>query len=96
MDGKTLAIGVLVVSAVLLSGVVVSGVRQEAYAQGGVYATYLAATASVQPNAVHFAVLDTEARRLLFYKVDPGKGTLEPVTTGGAFLLAQEFKHAGP
>lgn len=92
MDGKTVAIGVLVVSAVLLSGVVVSGVRQEAYAQGGVYATYLAVTANVQADMVNFAVLDTEARRLLFYRVEAGKWTLEPA--GGKFLAA-DFQHKG-
>jgi hypothetical protein len=93
MDGKTVAIGVLVVSAVLLSGIVVSGVRQEAYAQGGVYATYLAVTANVQPDSANFAVLDTEARRLLFYKVEPGRWTLEP---GVGRMLATDFQHKAP
>ena len=73
MDGKTVVIGVLVVSAVLLGGVVVSGLRQDAYAQGGVYATYLAVAASVQDQYVHYVVLDTEARRMLFYQVNMGK-----------------------
>jgi hypothetical protein len=93
MDGKTVVIGVLVVSAVLLSGVVVSGVRQDAYAQGGVYATYLAVTANVQEQFVNFVILDTEARRMLFYKVEQGKWTLEP-TIGRN--LATDFQHKAP
>jgi hypothetical protein len=93
MDGKTVVIGVLVVTAVLLGGVVVSGVRQDAYAQGGVYATYLALTATVQADTVHFAVLDTEARRLLFYKVEPGKWTLEPA---GGRMLTTDFQRKAP
>jgi hypothetical protein len=93
MNGKTVAIGVLVVSAVLLSGVVVSGVRQEAYAQGGVYSTYLAVTAHVQPDMVNFAILDTQSRLLLFYKVEPGRLVLEPVV--GKFL-AKDFQHKAP
>jgi hypothetical protein len=93
MDGKTVVIGVLVVSAVLLSGIVVSGVRQEAYAQGGVYATYLAVTANVQEQFVNFAVLDTEARRLLFYRVEQGKWLLEPAVGRN---LATDFQHKAP
>jgi hypothetical protein len=93
MDGKTVVIGVLVVSAVLLSGIVVSGVRQEAYAQGGVYATYLAVTANVQEQFVNFAVLDTEARRLLFYKVEQGKWQLEPAAGRN---LTTDFQHKAP
>lgn len=93
MDGKTVVIGVLVVSAVLLSGIVVSGVRQDAYAQGGVYATYLAVTANVQEQVVNFVVLDTEARRMLFYKVEQGKWTLEPATGRN---LATDFQHKAP
>jgi hypothetical protein len=93
MDGKTVVIGVLVVSAVLLGGVVVSGLRQDAYAQGGVYATYLAMTANVQDQFVNYVVLDTESRRMLFYRVDQGKWTIEPVTGRD---LARDFQHKAP
>ncbi|MBE3097498.1 MAG: hypothetical protein IMZ44_10265 [Planctomycetes bacterium] len=94
MDAKTAVIGLLVVSAVLLGGLVASGLREEnAYAQGGVYATYLATTANVQEQFVNFVVLDTDSRRLLFYRVEQGKWTIEP--TAG-FDLTKEFKHAGP
>ena len=95
MDGKTVVIGVLVVSAVLLGGVVVSGVRQDAYAQGGVYATYLAVSANYQENSANFIILDTESRRMLVYKVDPATGVLSPVASG-AFILTQEFKRTAP
>ena len=94
MDVKSVVIGVLVVSAVLLAGMVATGLREErAYAQGGVYATYLAATANVQDQFVNYVVLDTDSRRLLFYRVEQGKWTLEPVA---GFNLTTEFKHAGP
>ena len=97
MDGKTVVIGVLVVSAVLLGGVVVSGLRQDAYAQGGVYATYLAVTASVQEQYVHYVVLDTEARRMLFYQVSQGKDQskyiMEPVSGRD---LTRDFLHKAP
>jgi len=97
MDGKTVVIGVLVVSAVLLGGVVVSGLRQDAYAQGGVYATYLAVAASVQDQYVHYVVLDTEARRMLFYQVnmgkDQGKYTMEAISGRD---LSRDFQHKTP
>ena len=82
MDWKTVVIGVLVVSAVLLGGLVVSGLRPDgaAYGQGGVYATYLAATANVQDNFVNFVVLDTQSRKMLFYRVDITTLQLEPVS----------------
>jgi hypothetical protein len=66
---------------------------QEAYAQGGVYSTYLAVTAHVQPDMVNFAILDTQSRLLLFYKVEPGRLVLEPVV--GKFL-AKDFQHKAP
>ena len=72
MDWKTVVIGVLALSAVLLGGVVASGLRPEApaYGQGGVYATYLAVGANVQEEYAQYAIIDTEARKMLFYKVD--------------------------
>ena len=82
MDWKTVVIGVLVVSAVLLGGLVVSGLKPDgaAYGQGGVYATYLATTANVQDNYVNFVVLDTQSRKMLFYRVDTTTLQLEPVS----------------
>ena len=72
MDGKTWAIVGLVVLAMLLGGAVVSGIRQgpAAYAQGGVYSTYLAVTGEVRDDNVDFIVLDTASRRLIFYGYD--------------------------
>jgi len=94
MDAKTVVIGLLVVIAVLLGGLVASGLREErAYARDSVYSTYLAVTANVQEQFVNFIVLDTESRRLLFYRVEQGKWTIEP--TAG-FDLTKEFKQAGP
>jgi hypothetical protein len=93
MDWKTVVIAVLVASAVLLGGVVMSGLRPEpAYGQGGVYSTYLAVTANVQSDFVNYVVLDTEARRMLCYRVDTAKLTMEPAW--GADLV-RDFRHPG-
>jgi len=93
MDGKTVAIGVLVATAVLLGGVVASGLRPEsaAYAQGSVYDTYVAVAANVQDNYANYVVLDTAARRLLFYRVDVGKMTMDPASGRD---LVRDFRHA--
>jgi hypothetical protein len=81
MDWKIVVIGALALSAILLGSIVASGLRPEntAYGQGGVYATYLVVGASVQDNYAEYAVLDTESRKMLFYKVDATKLVLEPV-----------------
>jgi len=90
MDGKTVVIGALVALAVLLGGLVASGLRQEgtAYAQGGVYATYLVTTVQVADNLDNFAVLDSETRRLIFYRVDIAKNELD---LAGGRDLARDF-----
>ena len=93
MDWKTVVIGALVVAAVLLGGVVTSGLKEKpAYGQGGVYSTYLAVSADVQERYSNFAILDTETRGLLIYRVDIAKLTLEPVR---ALDLVREFKPTG-
>jgi len=94
MDGKTVAIGVLVVMALLLAGVVTSSLYQEraAYGQGGVYATYLATSIQVRDGSSNFAILDTEARALVFYDVDPTGFVLKP-STGQGRRLTIDFRH---
>jgi hypothetical protein len=93
MDWKTVVIGALVVAAVLLGGVVTNGLKEKpAYGQGGVYSTYLAVSADVQERYSNFVVLDTETHRLLIYRVDPTKQTLETV---GGHDLVLEFKPTG-
>jgi len=91
MDGKTVVIGVLVVMALLLGGLLASGLRPEgtAYAQGGVYATYLAVAPQVSQDNVNFVILDTATHRLIFYKVDPAKNTLD---VGSGLDLMREFQ----
>jgi len=94
MDWKTGVIGALVVAAVLLGGVVTSGLKEKpAYGQGGVYSTYLAVSADVQERYSNFVILDTETRRLLIYRVDIAKLTLEPVAGRD---LVRDFKHTAP
>ena len=95
MDGKTIAIAVLVAMAVFLGGIVASGLRPEpaAYAQGGVYSTYLASTALVANELSNFIILDTASRQMIFYRYDLVKNAIEP--TDAKFLSA-DFKHAGP
>ena len=94
MDGKTVAIGVLVVMAVLLAGIVTNGLYQEraAYGQGGVYATYLATSIMVRDGFSNFAILDTEARALAFYDLDPTKFELKP-SLGQGRRLMKDFGH---
>lgn len=79
MDGKTVAIGVLVVAAVLLGGLVASGLRPEgaAYGQGGVYANFLVTPVQVRDDFVAFAVLDTSKRLLVFYDVNTTNHALD-------------------
>jgi len=79
MDGKTVAIGVLVVAAVLLGGLVASGLRPEgaAYGQGGVFANYLVTPVQVRDDFTAFAVLDTSRRLLIFYDVNTTSHKLE-------------------
>lgn len=90
MDGKKIAIGALVVLAILMGGLVAGGLRDgAAYAQGGVYATYLAAAAEVREDYVNFIILDTNARRVVFYDIAPPRYEMEP--TGG-YELNQHFK----
>ncbi|MBM4019630.1 MAG: hypothetical protein FJ288_15135 [Planctomycetes bacterium] len=94
MDVKTVVIAVLVMTAVLLGGLVASGLREErAYARDSVYSTYLAVTANVQEQFVNYIVLDTESRRMLFYRVEQGKWTMEPVHGRD---LTRDFRQAGP
>jgi len=95
MDGKTWAIAGLVVVALVLGGIVSSGLRQErmAYGQGGVYSAYLVVTAEVRSDNVDFAVLDTATRRLIFYSYDQAKKKLG---ISGWADLADDFKHKGP
>jgi hypothetical protein len=94
MDGKTVAIGVLVVAALLLGGIVVSGLHQEraAYGQGGVYATYLATSVLVRDGFCNFAVIDTASRRMVFYDIDVPKFELKP-SAGQGRMLTADFPH---
>ncbi|HUX00179.1 MAG: hypothetical protein WBD63_11160 [Phycisphaerae bacterium] len=86
MDGKMWAISALVILAMLLGGVVAGGLRQDraAFAQGGVYATYLAVTAEVRDNNVDFIILDTASRRMIFYGYDQATKKLK--ISGGRSL----------
>ena len=90
MDGKKIAIGVLVVLAILMGGLVAGALRDgAAYAQGGVYATYLAVAAQVREDYVNFVILDTDSRRVVFYDIAPPKYMMEP--TGGR-MLERDFQ----
>jgi len=90
MDGKKIAIGVLVVLAILMGGLVAGALRDgTAYAQGGVYATYLAVAAQVREDYVNFIILDTDTRRVVFYDIAPPKYMMEP--TGGR-MLERDFQ----
>jgi len=96
MDGKTLAIAALVVTALLLGGIVASGLRQEkaAYAQNGVYSTYLLATARVRAEAVNFVVVDTAKRGMVFYAYNSATKKLAPTPPGHD--LVRQFRRKLP
>jgi hypothetical protein len=91
MDGKKIAIGVLVVLAVLLGGLVTSGLRHEraAYGQSSVFARYLATAAEVRENFVNFVILDTDSRRVIFYNMAPPNYKLD---IGGGYDLNSQFR----
>ena len=86
MDGKKIAVGVLVVVAILLGGLVASGLRHEraAYGAGSVFATYMAVSVEVRDNFVNWGVLDTDTRRVIWYNMSLPAYKLEP--TGGVML----------
>ncbi len=96
MDGKTLAIAALVVTALLLGGIVAGGLRQEkaAYAQGGIYSTYLLATVRAREDTVDFVVVDTAKRRMLFYVYNTTTKKLTPAAPGHDLL--REFQRKLP
>lgn len=90
MDGKKVAIGVLVVLAVLLGGLVANGLRREnvAYGQASVFSTYLATAVEIREDVASFAILDTNTRRLIFYDLAPPKYELRPM---GGVALTKDF-----
>jgi hypothetical protein len=93
MDGKSVAIGLLALLAVFMGGLVASGLRQDVvYAQGGVYATYLATSVLVRDSFVNWAIIDTDSRRMIIYDMDTTKFQLNPVPPGRIF--AQDFPAA--
>ena len=93
MHGKQIAIGVLAALAVLLGGLVAGGLRTErtAYAQGGVFATYMVVSAEVRENFVNFVILDTDTRRVIFYDMAPPNYELG---LSGGYMLDSHFKRA--
>jgi len=90
MDGKKMAVGVLVVLAILLGGLVANGLRHEkaAYGAGSVFATYLAASIEVRQGFVNWAVLDTDTRRVIWYDMNLTDYKLQP---SGGRMLDQDF-----
>ena len=95
MDGKTVVIAALVLIAMLLGGIVATELRPEgkAYAQGGVYATYLASSAMVQSDLTNFAVIDTASHRMVFYEV--GITDFKLKIAGGRELM-RDFNRKAP
>jgi len=90
MNGKKLAIGVLVALAVLLGGLVAGALRHRAaQAQGGVYATYLVAAAKVRQDMSNFLILDTEKRGLIVYNIELPDYRLNPT---GVRRLDRDFR----
>jgi hypothetical protein len=53
-------------------------------------------TANVQDQFVNFVVLDTESRRMIFYRVEPGKWTIPDPVAGAGRDLVRDFQHKAP
>jgi hypothetical protein len=87
--GKTVAIVVLTITAVLLAGAVVSGLRENtAQAQAGRYADYAMATVALTESAEALVVLDSTTQRMLFFSYDLGSKQFTPIAEAKADLKA--------
>jgi len=86
MDRKTVAIVALTVTAMLLAGVVVQGLRETpAFAQAprggdvasGRYSDYVMVPMKISENADVLCLTDTITMRMLFFTYDKGQKKLE-------------------
>ena len=90
MDRKTLGIAVLTITAVLLAGVVVQGLKPTpAEAQAGRFADYALLPVRVAGGNDELCVLDTTTERMLFFKYSLRAKALE--LAGQARLREEEF-----
>jgi len=77
--GKTVAIVVLTITAVLLAGAVVNGLRENtAQAQAGRYADYAMATVATSDTGEALVVLDSVTQRMLYFSYDASTKQLAP------------------
>lgn len=89
MDRKIIFIAVLTITAGLLAGVLVDGLRPPAaQAQGGRYADYAMVPAATSSNSQSLCVVDTLTERMLFFSYDQSKKTLEVI---GKAELRKDF-----
>jgi hypothetical protein len=85
--GKTVAIVVLTVTAVLLAGAVVTGLRENpAQAQAGRYADYAMASVAISDTAEALVVLDSVTQRMLYFSYDASTKQLAPMAESKADL----------
>ena len=85
--GKTVAIVVLTVTAVLLAGAVVTGLRENpAQAQAGRFADYAMATVAISESAEALVVLDSTTQRMLYFSYDMNSKQLGAVAESKADL----------
>jgi hypothetical protein len=96
--GKTVAIVVLTVTAVLLAGAVVTGLRENsAQAQAGRYADYVMTTVALSESTEALVVLDSTTQRMLYFFYDSGAKQFVPIAEAKADLKADfAGKPTGP
>lgn len=94
MDRKTVAIAVLTITAMLLAGVVVQGLREQpAYGQArpggsptGRYSNYSMVPMSISQNTEVLCVTDLITQRVIFFEYDKGSRSLVVFGTKGIDL----------
>jgi len=94
--GKTIAIFMLVVTAMLLAGVTVQSlVDNKAQAQGGRLTDYALISVAIDSNSDAACVVDTVTQRMLFFAYDQTTKKFE-VMPQSTFQLRKDFGETKP
>jgi len=96
--GKTVAIVVLTITAVLLAGAVVTGLRENAaQAQAGRFSDYAMASVATSTATEAVVVVDSVTQRMLFFAFNLNSKQFESIPEAKADLKADfEVKVAKP
>jgi hypothetical protein len=92
--GKTLAICLLTVTALILAGVVAQmGPSHEAKAQAGRFADYIMVPAETSGGIDALCIIDTTTQRMLFFQYDNTAKELTPLR-GSQADLKKDFERS--